>query len=601
MKKNLHVMILFLLMFVMCMTSCHSNSSRTPSEDSETDDEQAKIKNILLTENGSFRYTVVYPEYSAQVVTDEKERLLSGLDSQTGIRPQEKSDYLKRGAVYDSQAPEILFGRTGYTESETILKGLQEGQFSISLQGEKIVIIAYDDQDLSAAVDYFLNVLLEKNLTCNDNSCILKWEDYQSVSESVSKNITVNGTDIRNFSIVYDSERNGYLEIAQRLRDMVSEILGCTLKIYADKSHPADGSPEILIGKTNRELSQSMYEQDPPGLLTYQLVVREQQMQILCGGPYSARECVDAMRFSVFGSSDNSLENGICCEADMNLPNSFSQGTDLRIMTSNVLAARWGEDYGGSEAEEWGIASTPPVAQRAEIYAAVLASCQPDVVGVQESDQKWIDTLPMYLEILKTDYQLEYTWLFYDFQKKETFTTVLYRSDKYELLESDIFNHSYWNKPLYNLRLHEWVRLREKEDPSHEFILVNTHWAWENEEWTKGSVDAQIEVVNDLKQRYDVPIFCTGDFNCNPTMEEYARFRAETNVQSTREQAIENGVLANNVAGCNGVGVPRNAGGNYIDHIFGYGSYEVLKYETVLGKAIWISDHSPHIADIKLS
>lgn len=62
---------------------------------------------------------------------------------------------------------------------------------------------------------------------------------------------------------------------------------------------------------------------------------------------------------------------------------------------------------------------------------------QPDVIGMQEADQKWIDLLSAYLELLKRDYGIEYTWVFPTYDGVENMTSLLYRSDKYDLAASD--------------------------------------------------------------------------------------------------------------------------------------------------------------------
>ena len=66
--------------------------------------------------------------------------------------------------------------------------------------------------------------------------------------------------------------------------------------------------------------------------------------------------------------------------------------------------------------------------------------------------------------------------------------------------------------------------------------------------------------------------------------------------------AKEKGVLKNNVGGCGTVGTLRAEGGSYIDHISYYGaSTEILYYETLAAKNIFLTDHLPHIADFKLN
>lgn len=311
---------------------------------------------------------------------------------------------------------------------------------------------------------------------------------------------------------------------------------------------------------------------------------------ICCGGAFSAS--VAAERLAELLKESDELADGVLYEMHPDAPNARTQGTDTRIMTSNILAHRWTNTtaYGRIR----------PVEQRVEIYAATLASSAPDAVGVQETDAKWISVLPTYLERLADEYGVEYEWLFYDYDNRQTLTTVLYRRDRLELTDSGIDSFSVWKKPEYynrgyHLRLVEWALLRDRTGTDSSFIIVNTHWGAD----FPSEIAEEIALVNELRAKYGVPVFCTGDFNRRETTEEHAYFIKSIGGASTREQAALAGTLANVTGGIGKMGEPRDAGTFYIDHIFGVGEYSVLKYETLQGHNNYLSDHSPHIADIK--
>ncbi len=419
-------------------------------------------------------------------------------------------------------------------------------------------------------------------------------EEYTSEHQDTEQGVMIAETPLSDYTIVYETERDGYAEIAERLRDMISNSFSINLPLYADNDHEEVGA-EILIGKTNRSLSTSVYTEKSPQLMTYEVIVRQNKLQIVCGGPYSARQCVDSLR-----SSLSSLEKeGEYFATDL-APDTAELAADanLRVMTSNVLAARWGEDSNSAVAR-----LIPPVSQRVEIFAALLADYQPDVIGMQEGDQKWIDQLPVYLEILKRDYGIEYTWVFPTYEGVQNLTSILYRSDKYDLVTSDVQVNSYWDvsQKNYHLRLYAWVKLQEKAVSAKEFIVLNTHWAWESADWVEKSVSEEIELVNSLRSQYGVPVFCTGDFNSNQYSADYSRFVSKAGVADLCPQAENIGALINECGGCGSIGSPRTDK-SYIDHIFGVGSYTSLRYETIVGNEIqWLSDHAPHIADIKLN
>ncbi len=417
------------------------------------------------------------------------------------------------------------------------------------------------------------------------------------------KNITLAGNDLSDYTIVYETERDGYAEIANQLRNSLL-AMGYSLRVAADTALPyVNGAKEILVGNTNRSASQALYAVQPD-LMTYSVVIGETYLQLVSGGPYSASVCADELCSKFIITSNKAFKSGELLKGDINLDNSdLATEADLRIMTANVLAARWATTYN----------NCPPVVQRAEIFAASLVSGRPDVIGVQESDNEWIKILPYYLAVIKEKYGMEYEWIFEDWKSDlqtfvsegQTLTTMIYRSDKYTLEDSGIQNIDGWNKKEYNLRLLEWGLFSEKQNPAHRFIVCNTHWSLSTESaaWQAQSVQLSIDTIRSLQDKYsNVPIFQTGDYNStNDQGSLYTKFLAESGAFDAMLTAAENGVRINDCGGCAGIGVWRGANSSYIDHIACVGSgIRVLRYETLIGKNIYCSDHLPQIADFDL-
>ncbi len=600
MMKQLHIrkitlLSLFLLLAILC-TSCTGKGTQGDETTAAVSEQETQADPFAgytkIIDAGSAAYVVVYPEDASYAVMQSMNRFIDNVYDQTGVRLETKSDFLRVGAEHDAEAREILFGRTNYSETDAVLATLASDQYAIREEGNKIVIAAHSDSYTVAASNYFTSNLMEPNLVWQGDVCTLYLQEYTFPSASLGEELSINGRFIRDFVIVYDADIEGYEEVAEQLQEVISATTGYVLDVYADTDRE-ESDCEILIGQTNRALSAELYEGGRT-LMTYELVVRGYQMQIVCGGPFSARECINEMRFSIFGGETMEYVDGSLLEVNLApAAAEVTDGSDLRLMTANILAGRWGEDTNDA---------IPPVEQRVEIFAAVLANYTPDAVGLQETDHKWVEMLPVYLDILKNEYGIEYTWLFSVWEDgKPNLTSILYRSDKLELTDSDCKDNSYWNAAsyTYHLRVLAWAKLRVKADPSQEFILLNTHWAWESPEWIAGSVQEETELVNQLKAEHGVPIFCTGDFNSRQDSEDVLGFLADTGMEETMMQAAEAGTRVNYCGGCGNVGNPRDSE-TYIDHIFGYGEYDVLRYETILGnRIIWLSDHAPQFADIQ--
>lgn len=599
-KKLERMLVLGLALFlcVACFAACGKGGD---GKETDSTSEEATVERTGWSiGGGSASFRIVTPNNPPEPVSDALTVLLSAFEEKTGTRPETATDYLQKGKLYDDSTYEILLGRTKYDQTQTVLSELEDGQYAVRLVGNKIVITAPKDADITAAVAYFVASFINTGLTGNGGVYLLAVSDFTSERVVEDMTVTVNGNSIADYRIIYETGRDGYLDIAKRLRDKMAE-LGYTVSIGRDDQvAQTPDAKEILIGRTNRSVSQTIYESTDPALMTYQLVVSGTYLQLVSGGPYSARVCVDDMMFKFFGAENKTFVDGVYLATDMNSPRSvFAEGTDVRIMTANILAARWGTTYGDA---------CPPVLQRAEIFAAALIAGTPDVVGVQESDVDWIAVLPTYLEYIKNECGMEYTWLFTDYLDRQTLTTVLYRSDKYEAVESGIENVSWWPSTEYNLRLFEWAYLREKDHADHCFIISNTHWGFDSElagaEGTQMCVQLSIDKINELKAAYPgVPIFQTGDYNSNHREDsDYtAKFLPQTGCFDAMLKALENGVRVNDCGGCGSLGVNRGTGMSYIDHIACYGqTIGILKYETLAGKNIYLTDHLPQIADVDL-
>lgn len=585
---------------IACKTDGNSTDTDRATEEQTESEEPDNDTRMKLVNAGEAAVTVVYPENITRAMKQIVTNLIDAIEKETGVRLKSKSDSLRVGATHNPDTPELLIGETNYDETGAVLEQMAAKQFAICRQGAKAVIAARSDSDVQAALQYYITNLISQNVVEKNGKKTLYFGEYTPDSGKDDNPIRINGESITGFFIIYEKGNSGYQVIAEQLQSLIQDETGVRLPVCPDAT-TEETAGEFLVGPTNRALSKTLYETEKPKLLTYELVVKGNKVQILCGGTYSARECVNSMEFSFMNGEKKEYTDGKYFSSDLApIAQARADGTDLRIMTSNVLASRWGEDYHGNPTLA---ATIPPADQRAEIYAAVLANYQPDVVGIQETDYKWGVYLPQYLETLKTVYGIEYTWVYPDINGVPNLTGILYRSDKLNLIKSDFFDYSFWdpNYP-YHLRSIAWGLFREKSASAREFVLASTHWSGpENPEMAAACISEETELVNKLKKEYNVPVFCTGDFNHKQDSEGVAKFLEATGMRESMRVAKENGTLVNYIGGCANVGQPRQSE-TYIDHIFGYGNFSVLRYETILGnRVVWLSDHSPQIADIKFN
>ncbi len=584
MKRFLSLLMCLTMLFGLVSCNLFSGTEDGTGSEESTD----AVERIKLVENGKAVYTVVYPNDADPAVLSAMRAFINKVKEVTGVTLPDKSDYVRFGQTRDPEAKEILFGRTSYDETQEILSGLYADEYVMKAVGNKIVIVSTKDSNLLTAVNYFGENLVKENLEGDEGNRTLYFEEYHFLAEGADKILNIGGKSIQDYTIIYENEREGYKEVATRLRDSIAKFTGCSLPVVADTLR-AEGSCEILIGNTNRKLSGKCYK-NFVDWMTYKVVVEEDQLQLVSGGPFSARACVDEMSIMFFGTPGKQIKDGTYLEKDLRSDEvaSLSAGADVRIMTANVLTSWWGEDADSS---------VPPAVQRAEIMATVLMLYKPDVVGLQEAQLPLKEAMAPYLEILSEKYGLEYSMLHTSYGGKQNLTSVLYRSDVLTVKDNGMYVYSYWSGG-YHMRNITWAVFQKGTE---QFMVANTHWAWETSEKANLSAEEHTDFINEMRSKYSCPIFSTGDYNAKHGHGHLNYFLENASVQCLQLQAKESDVLANECGGCNDVGTPR-VGGNYIDHIIGGGNYTVLRYETVTGSMVhWLSDHSPHFADVVIN
>ena len=533
--------LLMLLGGMLTLFSCGENKADDqPNEsqsetavNSDSNGNDAAKEPLKLVENGKSEYVVVYPNDASATILAAVDEFIAEVEQKTGVTLKSKSDNLRGKPSHDPNEKAILVGKTNYDESQTVLDTLGRFEYKIVQEGNKVVIVSLSDLYVQTAVKYYVSHLLDDNVSGDEGAKTLLLEEYHFVPEGPYENVvTINGVDITEFSIVYPSNDVEYRKIGETLRDAVLSSMGVELPIYADSKGMSEY--EILLGKTSRPLSQSLYENTKKYIATYSLEVSGTKIQILSGGYASAVRCISKMRFNVFNSGKVEYTDGSYLKTD--LFENYSEMTDdadIRIMTANVLNQAWtnpGDCY--------------DVQYRAELLAGVLAAAKPDAIGIQEAAGKWQTELEKWFEVLKDEYGVEYTWHHKSYEGKEKYTSIVYRSDKYTCVDEDvqIFSHSV-AAGSSTMRIITKCRLRSNTDPTKEFIFLNTHWDGANmdpeyirDDNTKTTVTSHesIEYVNEQKSE-GCPIFFTGDFNAVRGDARLEDFITATGVQSIDE------------------------------------------------------------------
>ena len=390
---------------------------------------------------------------------------------------------------------------------------------------------------------------------------------------------------LEQYVIVYEGGNPDFANLANELADHLLEQYGAFLSTAKDTdSQPAPF--EILLGDTNRTSHVSK-------VMEYSVTVAQGQFILFAGGSYSARQAMDHLCQSVFNGQPLVLDCGTYYQTSF--PHTSSPPTETstaRIMSANILSDAFADNtYQGAFF-------------RAEIFAGLLVAYTPDILGLQEADESWNDALAYYLPKLEKAHNLPYAQHLNTYENKVNYTSLLYRSDKFQADTDGVHVFSWWTDKAffhnYHMRNISWVRFNSLSDASKSLIVANTHWSYRTEhadgktslknsdtpirenELRLQCKDETNTFLASLKQAYpDTPIFLTGDFNTSlPFFTESGWTPADFRIISEEAKASAAALSL----------VPASG---HFDHIFGTGDYsiDIFKFFADSDQHSLLTDH----------
>ena len=252
---------------------------------------------------------------------------------------------------------------------------------------------------------------------------------------------------------------------------------------------------------------------------------------------------------------------------------------DLRIMSFNV---RWCDDKAGS------------VRNRSKIATAIVDQYAPDSFGVQEATGNWLDILT---EGLGGKYA--YVGEARDEKGYESeFSAVFYLKDKYNLVDEGTIWLSETPEVKFSKsfdsachRVATWAVLENKET-GERYTHLNTHLDHVLEETRTAQIGVFIDKLTELQKGGRV--FCTGDFNTEPTSEAYAKMLEVTDDARLAAVNGDEGITFHNY------GKIAEGSSGPIDYIFVSKGTKVDTFKIIrsTAKDMYPSDHYPIVADI---
>ncbi len=240
------VKIISLILAVLCMlpvlAACKpGDEGQTPSKAS-----------ITLASGGTCNYTVVRPELCSDKAIKAAVSIVSALEEATGASVKIKEDFLMEGTAPEQY--EILVGQTNREESAKALDSIKYNDYTVVIDGSKLVINAYTDEKLIEAVDHVLSFIKGKT----DGNVVFTDADQKTVrAEYANETVKIAGIDVKGYSIVVPKSTGSFMKASgEALQKQILDACGIYLPIIIDTAAPTE--KEILLGNTNRPESKAV-------------------------------------------------------------------------------------------------------------------------------------------------------------------------------------------------------------------------------------------------------------------------------------------------------------------------------------------------------
>lgn len=229
---------------------------------------------------------------------------------------------------------------------------------------------------------------------------------------------------------------------------------------------------------------------------------------------------------------------------------------------------------------------------RGKIVPQLIADYMPDSVGVQECEGTWYLTLKTYL---KENYDIVGVGRLTGIKCIGESTAILYRKDKYKLVDSGTFWLSETPEKVsvgWDAKHHRtctWVVLENRETGK-QYAHINTHLDHKGELARTNGLDLVLKKA----ESFDIPVVLTGDFNFEKSNPLYTQLVSGclADTQDTAE---------NTMSGKTYHAYDGGEEGEPIDFILTNGKINQVKNYAIIrelydGKLV--SDHYPIYADV---
>ena len=232
MKRKNNLLLTFLLLIVMVLgtTACQQTSGKGTGT------------GLALIADGTANMEIVYAESNNDAIAKATKTIQTATkDAGKKLKAVSEDEAEQKNSAY-----QILIGATSFKATEKAMETLKKNSFSITVSGNKIV--------LAASHDYLYPIAAQKlveELTLEGKTLSLA-KDFSFTSESYDA-LSLVSEGKCDYTIVYPARDTDANNAAAKIQSAIKNAVDVEVAIAEDSTSAVE--KEILVGKTNRELS----------------------------------------------------------------------------------------------------------------------------------------------------------------------------------------------------------------------------------------------------------------------------------------------------------------------------------------------------------
>ncbi|MBR5311984.1 MAG: glycoside hydrolase family 43 protein [Clostridia bacterium] len=166
MNKHFHTLCAALFC-ALTLFSCSSGTNAPESPEAPVTAEMtaAPASDIALISGGSTEYILIRPEESAKEELEAAQTFFHAVNDTCGVKLDFETDYVKKGADPNTYPTEILIGLTNRAASAEAYKKIGEGEFILTMLGERLCAVGYTPELTKLAAEVLAERLTGSGLS----------------------------------------------------------------------------------------------------------------------------------------------------------------------------------------------------------------------------------------------------------------------------------------------------------------------------------------------------------------------------------------------------------------------------------------------------